>query len=45
MNGQKCMHIDVTDAKKKIENVKNAVCHVARQHQYNPTRGLKYFLE
>ena len=36
MIGQKCMHIDSTDAKRKIEHVKNdAICHIARQNQYN----------
>ena len=37
---QKCMHIDATDARKKMENVKNdAICHVTRQNQYNPAGG------
>ena len=37
---QKCMHIDATDARKKLKNVKNAaICHVTRQNQYNPAGG------
>ena len=40
MIGKKCMHIDATDARKKMENVKNdAICHATRQNQYNPAGG------
>ena len=40
MIGHKCMHIDATDARKKMENVKNdAICHVTRQNQYNLDGG------
>ena len=40
MFAQKCMHIDATDARKKMENLKNdAICHVITQNQYNPAGG------